>query len=297
MNIIVIFNGLGNQMSQYAFYLQKKKHDEKTIFILDKKTRNAHNGFELVYVFGIEFKNDLKKEILYYIFRLLQVQKFTLAMRPLKTLLKYCGFELYSEAKNYDFDERSLASNSTSIRFFQGGWHSEKYFNSIKSELYKVFDFKKVSDESLQSYLGEIERSQSVSIHVRRGDYISTELNFKMYGSVCNLGYYTAAISQIKRLVPNPKFFVFSNDIKWVKANSLFDGMTVVEGFDGKDSWKDMYLISQCKHNINSNSTFSWWSAWLNRNKDKKVIVPYYFINHLETKDFYPEEWIKLSDY
>ncbi len=297
MDVVLIFNGLGNQMSQYAFYLQKKRYNENTIFILDKKSRSEHNGFELTIVFGIDYKNTLKKQILYYVFRFLEVQRFKLVMYPFKKLLKYFGFELHSEVENYDFQQEYLNSNSDSVRFLQGGWHSEKYFIDIKYELSEVFNFKEDNDRRLKAYLYEIDNSESVSIHIRRGDYISNEFNYNRYGSVCSIAYYMAAIAEIKKLISNPKFFVFSNDISWVKENSIFNGMTVVDGFNGKDSWKDMFLISRCKHNINSNSTFSWWSAWLNRNINKNVIVPYYFINQLETKDFYPENWIKLVDY
>ena len=298
MDVVFIFNGLGNQMSQYAFYLQKKRYNENTIFILDKKSRNEHNGFELTTVFGIEYNDTLKKQILYYLFRFLEMQRFKLAMHPVKRLLKYLGFELHKEVENYDFQQEYLDSPpSGSVRFLQGGWHSEKYFINIRHELSEVFNFKEDDDKKLKAYLCEIKNSESVSIHLRRGDYISNEFNYNKYGSVCSLAYYTTAISEIKKLIPNPKFFVFSNDISWVKENSIFKGMTVVDGFSGKESWKDMFLISRCKHNINSNSSFSWWSAWLNKNKNKNVIVPYYFINQVETKDFYPEDWIKLVDY
>ncbi len=297
MDVVFIFNGLGNQMSQYAFYLQKKKYNENTIFILDKKSRNEHNGFELNSVFGIEYKNSLKKDILYYIFRFLEVQRLKIIMHPLKRLLNYVGFELHSESENYNFELKNLIGNSNSIRFLRGGWHSEKYFVNIKAELSKAFTFKKDNDERLKFYLHEVENSESVSIHVRRGDYVSNDFNFKMYGSVCSLAYYEAAILEVGKYVENPKFFIFSNDVEWVKENSIFNGMTIVEGFHGKNSWKDMFLISRCKHQINSNSTFSWWSAWLNENTQKNVIVPYYFINGLETKDFYPENWIRLKDY
>jgi hypothetical protein len=184
---------------------------------------------------------------------------------------------------------------SKGVRFFYGGWHSEKYFNSIGLEIKEKFKFKKADDHTLENWIRDIESlNNSVSIHIRRGDYMN-EVNYKTFGSVCTIAYYKQAIEKIKATVVNPIFFIFSNDITWVKENELFNDMTIIDSFKGKDSWKDMLLISKCKHQINSNSTFGWWGAWLNANEEKQVIVPYYFINYTITKDLYPNEWIKVK--
>ncbi|MDO8610808.1 MAG: alpha-1,2-fucosyltransferase, partial [bacterium] len=111
-----------------------------------------------------------------------------------------------------------------------------------------------------------------ISIHVRRGDFITNKANPQFIG----LDYYKSAINKINKLVNNPLFFVFSNDIPWCKTNlsSLADDIHYINHNKGKDAYKDLLLMSACKHNIVANSTFSWWGAWLNQNSKKIVIDP-----------------------
>jgi hypothetical protein len=97
--------------------------------------------------------------------------------------------------------------------------------------------------------------------------------------------------------VENPHFFVFSNDLVWVKENIFIKNVTYVDCNAGKNSWKDMYLMSLCQHNIIANSTFSWWGAWLNKNKNKIVISPKRFLNSDTTTDVYPDAWTTLGEY
>ncbi len=213
---------------------------------------------------------------------------------PIVKILNLLGISLVEESENYDFDEKHLKT-SKGIRFFYGGWHSEKYFCSNREQVLETFKLK-VEDAVNLNYLEEIKNTESVAIHVRRGDYMKG-VHFEMFGSVCTKEYFEEAINKLNKEVENPHFFVFSNDLKWVQENFKMDKCTLVDCNKAKDSWKDMYLISNCKHNINSNSTFSWWGAWFNKNENKIVIVPKYFINNLDTKDFYPEKWIKITDY
>ncbi|TDX09275.1 alpha-1,2-fucosyltransferase [Flavobacterium sp. S87F.05.LMB.W.Kidney.N] len=294
MDVVVIFNGLGNQMSQYAFYLQKKKLDKSTRFIFDKRSHISHNGYELERVFNIEVKETVVNSILFLLFRILTIKKHPYFSKPLIKLLNFFGITLFEESANYDFDE-SLLKSSKGIRFLYGGWHSEKYFESNKKQVLETFKLE-VEDVENLSHLEQIKKTESVSIHVRRGDYMKG-INFEMYGSVCTKGYFENAIDKINQLVEKPHFFVFSNDLNWVKENFVMDRCTFIDCNNGKDSWKDMYLMSNCKYNVNSNSTFSWWGSYLNTNNSKEVIVPNYFVNNLETKDFYPSNWLKIKDY
>lgn len=294
MDVVLIFNGLGNQMSQYAFYLQKKKINPSTRFLFDKRSHSIHNGYELERVFGVKYYDTFVNSILFFLFKLLWVKKYPFLTRPILKLLSLIGIRLVEEKENYDFDQ-TLLKPSIGIRFLYGGWHSEKYFNSNREEVLDIFKLE-VEDKVNLNILREIKNSNSVSLHVRRGDYMKG-INFEMYGSVCTKEYFEVAINKINELVVNPHFFIFSNDFKWVQENFKMDKCTFVDCNKGNDSWKDIFLMSNCKHNINSNSTFSWWGAWFNQSLDKIVIVPKYFVNLLETKDFYPESWIKISDY
>ncbi|UTN04632.1 alpha-1,2-fucosyltransferase [Flavobacterium bizetiae] len=294
MDVVIIFNGLGNQMSQYGFFLRKRKIDNSTSFIFDKRSHINHNGYELDRVFNIQYKETLINSVLFLLFRILTIKKYPYFSKPIIKVLNLFGITLVEESANYDFNE-SLIKPSKGIRFLYGGWHSEKYFDVNQNEILDTFKLK-VEDDVNVRHLEEIKNCESVSIHVRRGDYMKG-IHFEMYGSVCTKGYFETAIKKINEMVVNPHFFVFSNDLQWVKDNFVLDRCTFIECNNGKNSWKDMHLMSNCKHNINSNSTFSWWGAWLNQSNDKIVIVPKYFVNYLETKDFYPQSWIKISDY
>ena len=294
MDVVLIFNGLGNQMSQYAFYLEKKSINKSTRFLFDQRSLSNHNGYELERVFNIKYKHVFFNSILFFLFKVLCVKKYPFFSIPIVKILNLLGISLVEESENYDFDEKHLKT-SKGIRFFYGGWHSEKYFCSNREQVLQTFKLK-VEDAVNLNYLEEIKNTESVAIHVRRGDYMKG-VHFEMFGSVCTKEYFEEAINKLNKEVENPHFFVFSNDLKWVQENFKMDKCTLVDCNKAKDSWKDMYLISNCKHNINSNSTFSWWGAWFNKNENKIVIVPKYFINNLDTKDFYPEKWIKITDY
>lgn len=296
MDVVVICNGLGNQMSQYAFFLKKRSIKPSTRFIFDRRSLGTHNGYELGRIFDIEYKESFLDKVLFYIFRFLSINRLPALSRRLFKVLKICGIELILEPANYDFEQTFLRP-AKGLNFYYGGWHSEKYFIDIKPLILNVFKFKKVEhDELLENMLSCIRKTNSVSLHVRRGDFL-TGANLEVYGAVCTKDYFLAAIKKIKERVNNPHFFVFSNDVDWVRENLIEENITLVDFNKGKDSWKDMYLMSNCKHNINSNSTFSWWGAWLNANSTKLVIVPKFYLNNIVTNDFYPPDWIRITDY
>jgi len=296
MDIVVICNGLGNQMSQYAFYLKKKSLNKSTKFIFDRKSWFDHNGFELDKIFNISYQETLFNRFLYFVFRILGIKKIPLLSKPILKLLNILGISLTIENQNYDYNENLLLS-SKGLMFYYGGWHSEKYFHSNAAQILSTFEFRiDEKDENIGRTLKLINKTNSVSIHIRRGDYMN-DIHYETFGSVCTKQYFEMAIAKINSLVENPHYFIFSNDITWVKDNLKITNMSIIDFNKGSDSWKDMYLISQCKYNINSNSTFSWWGAWLNTNSDKIVIVPKFYINNLVTKDIYPSSWIQLEEY
>ena len=113
-------------------------------------------------------------------------------------------------------------------------------------------------------------------------------------GSVCQLPYYQNAIAEMSRRVASPSYYIFSDDIAWVKENLPLQNAVYIDWNTDEDSWQDMMLMSHCKHHIICNSTFSWWGAWLNPNMDKTVIVPSRWFQHSEAPDIYPTGWIKV---
>ena len=139
-----------------------------------------------------------------------------------------------------------------------------------------------------------MEEVDSVSLHIRRGDYLLPE-NRELFGGICTLDYYRRAIDYILDKVKNPFFFIFSNDIVWVKENMNISNSLFITWNSGKDSWQDMFLMSKCKHNIIANSTFSWWGAWLNKNPQKIVISPSRFFNVSNNSDIVPDTWTSIQ--
>lgn len=291
MDVIVIFNGLGNQMSQYAFYLQKKKIDPSTYLISFCKD---HNGLEIDTVFNIGWKERLINKTLYILFRLLIADGFKFISKPAKYFLKLIGCNVVLENFNYDFNPEYLRP-SKGITFYFGGWHNEKYFINAKEEVIKKFDFSKEIDSTSLNLAKEMSNKESVSVHVRRGDYLN-EANINLFGKVCTKSYFEKAINVMNEHIIAPHYYIFSNDIDWVKDNLRFDNVTYVTHNSGKNSWRDMYLMSQCKYNIVANSSFSWWGAWLSKNESNIVVSPTRFLNNDTVSDIYPHHWVKISD-
>jgi hypothetical protein len=180
--------------------------------------------------------------------------------------------------------------------YLNGWWQNEKYFKHIRQELIKDFEPKETMSPKNKKYLREIESSTSVSLHVRREDYVTNKHANKAHG-LAPLAFYKAAFEHIKKVRPDKKVhvFVFSTDMPWCKRNIKLDSpVTFVEGnAQGSD---DMRLMKHCQHNILANSSFSWWGAWLNQNPDKLVVAPkMWFKDEKENQEMeLPKEWIRI---
>lgn len=271
MIIVRVTGGLGNQMFQYAMYksLEKKgklvKLDSKSFY----ETKKEHNGYELERIFDIKPNKPTKEDL----------EKFD--ENNISTLLKIKR-KLFGD-KKFVYDTKEYVFNKDVYKlknsYLNGYWQSIKYFEGIENDIKKDFRFKNQLDNKNLEILNEIENSNSISIHIRRGDYMSPE-NYNMYGCIATPTYYKKAIKVIEEKVENPTFFVFSNDMDWVKKNIQINSRVFyIDINSGNGSYKDMQLMSNCKHNIIANSSFSWWGAWLNENKNKIVIAPKKWIN------------------
>lgn len=215
-------------------------------------------------------------------------QKNPLLRKILNHTIRYASDSIPSK-----FDPSLLLAQQTDTLFY-GYWQCEDFFKNFKNEIIKSFSFDTslLSNETLR-FKAKIEASNSISIHIRRGDYL-TEKNIKMYGGICNSQYYNRAVHKMIKEVENPTFFVFSNDMEWVKKNLDIPNSIYVNCNSGSDSWQDLYLMTCCKHNIIANSSFSWWGAWLNQNENKVVISPSRFMNIGDNRDLIPSSWIKI---
>lgn len=268
--------GLGNQMFIYAFYLKMKKLFPHTkIDLSDMMHYHVHHGYEMNRVFAlphVEFcMNRTGKKILEFLF--------------FKTILERKQKELKSFWKSYAWP----------LVYFKGFYQSERFFADIKTDVRKAFtfDMTQASERSKEMAARMDADLNAVSLHIRRGDYLEPK-HWENTGSVCQLPYYQNAIAAIKKQLDNPVFYVFSDDLAWVKENLPLDNAVYIDWNKGNDSWQDMMLMSHCRRHIICNSTFSWWGAWLDPHKDKTVIVPERWFRHTETPYIYPEGWTKV---
>jgi len=183
-----------------------------------------------------------------------------------------------------------------SCRYLDGYWQSEKYFCDFRLAIQNEIKLKNEESECYKNILSEIGSIQSpISLHIRRGDYEHDPIIKKIL-SCCTMSYYDQAIKFVTRDLTGVKFFIFSDDINWVKENFKINFPVFYVTGNNITNYEEMILMSKCKHNIIANSSFSWWGAWLNENPGKIVVAPKKWFNNpkADQKDIIPESWIKI---
>lgn len=185
----------------------------------------------------------------------------------------------------YDQSFENIVDNTNLNGYFQ----TELYFKKYEQEIRKDFSFRKTITYEVVPFMKSLNCSQEiVSVHIRRGDYV----NLQQFHPLCSKEYYLEAM----RLFPDCKFVIFSDDIEWCKQNFGENKNIVYSSLENHG--QDLCAMSMCDHNIIANSSFSWWGAWLNNNKDKKVVAPNRWFGEAysdkNTKDIYCEGWIRL---
>jgi hypothetical protein len=290
MIVVKLIGGLGNQMFQYAFAktLAVSNNAEFKLELgffnkIHREKNVVSRNFQL-HVFGINEKIATNKDVR------------DLAQRTSYNIVDKVLNKLIGPKRSYviesDFKFNGNLLNIKPPVLLEGFWQSEKYFiknNSIAS----YFTFEKRLNQNSIEQLDKISSCNAISIHIRRTDYVTNNNTYE----VGHLEYYNKAIEFIRASITDPVFFVFTDDYQWAKNNLMHnENFILVEGNVGDDSWMDMQLMSNCKHNIIANSSFSWWGAWLNKNPGKIVIAPqkWYKKDTLNTADLVPENWIRL---
>lgn len=178
--------------------------------------------------------------------------------------------------------------------YLDGYFQSYKYFESIRDILLQEFTLKPGYNTEVNKMKEEIEKSgQSVAIHIRRGDFATIR---KGYNGLCDLSYYERALANIKKKYIDVKLFIFSDDIEWAKTNLKLASPMVFISHPMLNAAEELWLMSLCKHQIIANSTFSWWSAWLNQYPDKIVVSPSCWLvaEDIKTDNLLPSDWIKI---
>lgn len=179
--------------------------------------------------------------------------------------------------------------------YLDGYFQSEKYFAHIREDLLADFSWAKPAVGKNKKLLEVINKDvNSVSIHVRRGDYVSNENATEFHG-LRGIDYYQAATKTIEKSVKKPNYYVFSDEPDWCKENLKFKHNTTYIDWN-TDGAEDMRLMKSCRHNVLANSSFSWWSAWLNANEDKIVVAPKQWFSDptINTDDVVPESWRRI---
>ncbi|SMD10837.1 alpha-1,2-fucosyltransferase [Sporomusa malonica] len=267
MIVVQLMGGMGNQMFQYACGRALALRTNKQLY-LDVGHYYANNK------------------------RRYELEKLNIQATPIPLLDELKDRLQVINERQFNFDPNIIALRDNVI--LSGGyWQSEKYFLDFASVIREELTPKRhnLSAESLNVAM-DMKNYTSIAIHVRRGDY---EL-LKGHG-VLPMDYYEQASSYLAAKGPSARFYLFSDDIEWCKREfTAFPNAHLVEHTREKGSHEDLWLMSQCQHNVIANSTYSWWGAWLNDNPQKIIIAPerWFAGLHLNTQDLIPNDWIKL---
>ncbi len=279
MKIVKLLGGLGNQMFQYAFgqLLENDVYYDLSWFEYSKNSKNVtHRNYELDF-FDIQIKKLTRKQAKKY----KKDNKF-LSLFGVKTCLR----KIIEHPTN--IYNPNLLKEKEGI--FEGFFQCAQYYEPIREKLLKDFIPKNEINLENKKILEQILSTNSVSLHVRRGDYLKLQ---NIHG-LCDVSYYEKAIEHISNHTKEPHFFLFSDDIEWVKENlKMSYPYTIVDINHGDKSPWDMWLMKHCKHNIIANSSFSWWGAWLNENPNKIVIAPQKWTVNNNT-DIIPSNWERI---
>lgn len=338
MVIIQLAGGLGNQMFQYALYLELEalgkevKIDDVSGFVQDAQRKPA------LAPFGIIYGRPAKKE---------QEKMLDASMLPWHRVRR----KLFGRQKKSYFEGSKLFIPEVLTWddiYLEGYWQSEKYFQDVREKVREAYrtdrltahlqsvgmwgavngrpheagngsgitdrlctdDSRKdgygdiVWEKSAAQYLDEINSTCSVSVHVRRGDYLKPE-NQTLFGGICTEAYYREGMRLMRERFPGCSFYLFCNDKDWARETyagqeniTLVDLPCSGEGLTEKDmdiDYAEFVLMSRCKHNILANSSFSWWASYLNPNPDKYVLAPDRWLNNVDSRDFYRADMQKIT--
>ena len=289
MIVMRLKGGLGNQLFQYALgrYLSYSKN---TTLSLD--TSSYHIDRLRVYRLDCFEITASASDRLPFFATDGRLKHFNTILQTLKGLFSQ-PFQIIKESA-FPFDASVLACSDQA--YLDGFWQSEQYFAPIADLIRHDLRLKNPLPPALQALADQIQATNAIAVHVRRGDYVSNPITTAYHG-VCSVDWYENAAKLMLQRVDNPTFFVFSDDYVWVRENIAFDAPTVFipPSPDGQEC-NDLHVMSLCQHHIIANSSFSWWGAWLNANPHKIVIAPqqWFAAGKHDTKDLIPPSWIRL---
>jgi len=292
--IVKLMGGLGNQMFQYAAARRLAHHhgvelkldlsflEENTEVITRRKYELGHLNITAAIATRAEVAEYTRKP-----------------RHVLARILDRCtgrteSLPSYIREASFDFWPGLLEAPDNS--YLDGYWQSDRYFRDIGGLLREEFQVVTAQDQWNKEMVERITGENAVSLHVRRGDYVSDKATSEFHGT-CSLKYYHDAVTAVTGSLPSPTFFVFSDDQAWVKANLGLPKGTVYMDHNPPDKGcEDLRLMKLCRHFIIANSSFSWWGAWLGNAPEKMVIAPRNWFNSpgMNTDDLLPVSWCRL---
>lgn len=281
-----LVGGLGNQMFQYAS-ARALSARLNTSLVLDASEFSSYR----LHSYGLD-NFAIAAEVLH---AKQNVSLWSKAVSRFKVFMRMGKTQNLCKEKDLSFDPAvlDLPDNSS----LEGYWQSEKYFIDKADMIRTELAVKTAADGENLRMLQSIRVKLSVSLHIRRGDYVSDSRANAVHGT-CDLAYYEAAAQYIAaRCDEMPCFFVFSDDPDWVAENLNLPFKTVLIRHNGSEkNFEDLRLMSACSHHIIANSSFSWWGAWLNPSKEKIVVAPqrWFKTSALDSADLLPANWVRL---
>jgi len=283
--IIQLNGGLGNQMFQYAFgrALALKRH--APLFLDLRAFKNDPLRDYALNTFNLQAREADEKLLVRYKPSL--VQKIWAKLKLPGSL----NSQIYAE-KEFCFDPKIALNNKA--QYFIGYWQTEKYFAGQETEIRRDFEIKPEYLVGVQDFLKAMQNTDSISLHIRRGDYVSNSHTNTFHG-VCSMDYYQKALNLALEGTTNPHLYIFTDDPEWARKETTWPVPTVIVSGQGLTDIQEFYLMTQVKKNIIANSSFSWWAAWLN--SKAQVFCPAKWFGNAghDTKDLIPERWIKVG--
>ncbi|SFL68869.1 alpha-1,2-fucosyltransferase [Pelosinus propionicus] len=271
MVIVRLLGGLGNQLFQYAM------------------------ARRIAYEHQVPIKLDVSSYDIYKL-RTYRLHHFNIMenFASVKEINDLIEAGKIAKERQFCFDEQMM--HLPGDIYLDGYWQCEKYFENVSNLIRHEFQLKAALSDQDEELIKKIRNVQSISIHVRRGDYVFDEYNHHIHGT-CSLEYYHFCIEQLAAAFDKPNFFVFSDDKQWVQDHiKVKYPITFVTHNDIDKEYADLFLMSNCKHHIIANSSFSWWAAWLCTYDKKKILSPakWFHSHDYDGRDIIPKGWYQV---
>jgi hypothetical protein len=293
MVIVQLTGGLGNQLFQYAAARSLSLHHKVPLkldcssFYRDKISElEVPRNFELYQFEGVKEKIITPEELSQIIDPNAKKTLLTKITPKYRRIVYQCPF--------FHYDSNFFKSRKTV--YLKGGWQSEKYFSRYRDIIFQSLQLKQEVVSPVSEKARQIKEKQTVGVHIRRGDYLRMKIIFEWHG-VMSKDYYLRGFEEIHKKKGDFSVLYFTDDPEWVQKE-LIPAMNgeIVSSTTNQNHFQDFHLLSSCQHNIIANSSFSWWAAWLNPNRDKMVIGPKKWFDKgpKDTQDVLPASWIRL---